>query len=48
MENPIEGASGDIARGNQGDNTVENPNALNTAEVTDDHEKELASAQTLF
>lgn len=46
MENPIEGASGDIARGNQGDNAVENPNALNTAEVTDVHEKELASAQT--
>lgn len=46
MENPIEGASGDIARGNQGDNAIANPNALNTAEITDVHEKELASAQT--
>lgn len=37
---------GAIPKGNQGDNAVENPNALNTAEVTDVHEKELASAQT--
>ena len=33
------------AKGNQGDN-LNNPNALNTAEVTDVHEKELAAAQT--
>lgn len=46
MENPIEGASGNVARGNQGDNATANPNALNTAEVTDVHQKELASAQT--
>lgn len=37
---------GAIPQGNQGDNAIENPNALNTAEVTDVHEKELASAQT--
>ena len=46
MENPIEGASGDIARGNQGDNALANPNALDTSEVTDVHQKELASVQT--
>lgn len=37
---------GAIPKGNQGDNALENPNALNTAEVTDIHQKELASAQT--
>lgn len=37
---------GAIPKGNQGDNAIENPNALNTAEVADVHEKELASAQT--
>lgn len=37
---------GAIPKGNQGDNAVANPNALNTAEVTDVHQKELASAQT--
>ena len=46
MDTPIEGASGDIARGNQGDNAISNPDALNTAEVTDVHKKELAAAQT--
>ena len=37
MENPIEGASGDIARGNQGDNAIANPNALDTSGVTKVH-----------
>ena len=37
---------GAIPKGNQGDNAIANPNALNTAEVTDVHQKELASAQT--
>lgn len=46
MENPIEGASGDIARGNQGDNAIANPDALDTSEITDVHKKELAAAQT--
>lgn len=46
MTNPIEGASGNIARGNQGDNAIANPNALDTSDVTDVHQKELASVQT--
>ena len=46
MENPIEGASGDIARGNQGDNAIANPNALDTSEVTKVHNYEKAAAQT--
>ena len=46
MENPIEGASGNIARGNQGDNAIANPDALDTAEVTKLHEYEKAQAQT--
>lgn len=37
---------GAIPKGNQGDNAIANPGALNTAEVTDVHQKELASAQT--
>lgn len=46
MENPIEGASGDIARGNQGDNALANPDALDTADVTKIHNIEKAAAQT--
>lgn len=46
MENPIEGASGDIARGNQGDNALANPNALDTSDVTKIHNIEKAAAQT--
>lgn len=37
---------GAVPKGNQGDNAVANPYALNTAEVTDVHKNELASAQT--
>jgi hypothetical protein len=47
MENPIEGTSGDIARGNQGDNVIENPNALNTAEVTDVHQHTITTIVAL-
>lgn len=46
MENPIEGASGNIARGNQGDNAIANPDALDTSEVTKVHNIEKAAAQT--
>jgi hypothetical protein len=46
MENPIEGASGAIARGNQGDNAIANPDALDTSEVTKVHNVEKAAAQT--
>lgn len=46
MTNPIEGASGNIARGNQGDNAIANPNALDTSDVTKVHNIEKAAAQT--
>ena len=46
MTNPIEGASGNIAKGNQGDNAIANPNALDTSEVTKVHNIEKAAAQT--
>lgn len=46
MTNPIEGASGDIARGNQGDNAIANPYAADTSDVTKAHKEELASVQT--
>lgn len=37
---------GAIPKGNQGDNAIANPGALNTAEVSKVHKEELASAQT--
>lgn len=37
---------GAIPKGNQGDNAIANPDALNTAEVSKVHKEELASAQT--
>ena len=46
MTNPIEGASGNIARGNQGDNAITNPYAPDTSDVTKAHKEELASVQT--
>ena len=46
MTNPIEGASGNIAKGNQGDNAIANPNAADTSQVTQAHKEELASVQT--
>ena len=46
MNAPIEGAMGNIARGNQGDNAIANPNALDTSEVTQLHKEELADKQT--
>lgn len=46
MENPIEGASGNIARGNQGDNAVANPDELDTSDITEIHKAEKAQAQT--
>lgn len=42
---PLEGASGTIARGNQGDNAIENPNAPDTADITKRHNEELAQLQ---
>lgn len=45
MNAPIEGATGNIARGNQGDNAIANQNALDTSEVTQSHKEELANAQ---
>ena len=40
------GQAGVIPKGNQGDNAIANPNALNTSEVSDVHQKELASVQS--
>ncbi len=42
---PLEGASGTIARGNQGDNAITNPDAPDTADVTKKHNEELAQLQ---
>ena len=42
---PLEGASGTIARGNQGDNAIANPNAPDTADVTKRHNEELAQLE---
>lgn len=42
---PLEGASGLIARGNQGDNAIANPDAPDTADVTKRHTEELAQLQ---
>lgn len=42
---PLEGASGTIARGNQGDNAIANPSAPDTADVTKRHNEELAQLQ---
>ena len=42
---PLEGASGTIARGNPGDNAIANPNAPDTADITKRHQEELAQLQ---
>lgn len=42
---PLEGASGTIARGNPGDNAIANPGAPDTADVTKKHNEELAQLQ---
>jgi flagellar hook-associated protein FlgK len=42
---PLEGASGLIARGNQGDNAIANPDAPDTADITKKHNEELAQLQ---
>ena len=42
---PLEGASGTIARGNQGDNALANPKAPDTADVTKRHKEELAQLE---
>lgn len=42
---PLEGASGTIARGNQGDNAIANPDAPDTADVTKRHIEELAQLE---
>ena len=42
---PLEGASGTIARGNQGDNAIANPDAPDTADITKRHKEELAQLQ---
>lgn len=42
---PLEGASGLIAKGNQGDNAIANPGAPDTADVTKKHNEELAQLQ---
>ena len=42
---PLEGASGIIAKGNQGDNALANPDAPDTADVTKRHKKELAQLE---
>lgn len=42
---PLEGASGTIAKGNQGDNAIENPDAPNTVDITKEHQEELAQLQ---
>ena len=43
---PISGAQGIIARGNQGDNAIQNPDAPDTSDVTKRHNEELSSLQT--
>lgn len=42
---PLSGAQGIVAKGNQGDNAVENPDAPDTAEITKRHNEELAQLQ---
>ena len=45
METPIDGSKGNIARGNQGDNNINNPYKMSTAEIDGKHKEELANAQ---
>lgn len=45
METPIDGSKGNIARGNQGDNQINNPYKMNTSEIDGKHKEELANAQ---
>lgn len=42
---PLSGAQGIVAKGNPGDNAIENPDAPNTADITKEHQKELAQLQ---
>ena len=42
---PLEGASGTVARGNPGDNAIANPDAPDTADITKRHNEELAQLQ---
>lgn len=42
---PLSGSQGLVAKGNQGDNAIANPDAPDTADITKEHQEELAQLQ---